>query len=332
VVLSPSLISSLDREGSAKDSHHARQMGSKHRFKCAYPLRWTRTRTRRWSCGAFFDNFRKARLLTSTINGLRGTITTEGLFAQHPVQAAHARTEAWLAELGKVPTKELHERIRQALGGSSQWVLCGGPPCQAYSIVGRSRRGGIDDDDKRLYLYREYLRILAEHEPSVFIMENVKGLLSSRVAGSGLFAQILADLHAPGASVGHKRSTAQYRVLSLVQAPQRFDSTGNPQFDPQEFVIRSEQYGVPQTRHRVILLGVREDLWQRGAAILTPASREVPVSQSCTACRNYAVDSLARRTPGRVASDATRSNKFRPAQDPSQRSLCRRATHGDRRA
>jgi DNA (cytosine-5)-methyltransferase 1 len=228
---------------------------------------------------SFFRQFPKGAAPDEYYQRLRGTITTEGLFAQHPVQAAHARTEAWLAELGKVPTKELHERIRQALGGSSQWVLCGGPPCQAYSIVGRSRRGGIDDDDKRLYLYREYLRILAEHEPSVFIMENVKGLLSSRVAGSGLFAQILADLHAPGASVGHKRSTAQYRVLSLVQAPQRFDSTGNPQFDPQEFVIRSEQYGVPQTRHRVILLGVREDLWQRGAAILTPASREVPVSQ-----------------------------------------------------
>lgn len=228
---------------------------------------------------SFFRQFPKGAAPDEYYQRLRGTITTDELFAQHPVQAAHARTEAWLAELGKVPTKELHERIRQALGGSSQWVLCGGPPCQAYSIVGRSRRGGIDDDDKRLYLYREYLRILAEHEPSVFIMENVKGLLSSRVAGSGLFAQILADLHAPGASVGHKRSTAQYRVLSLVEAPQRFDSTGNPQFDPQEFVIRSEQYGVPQTRHRVILLGVREDLWQRGAAILTPASREVPVSQ-----------------------------------------------------
>jgi DNA (cytosine-5)-methyltransferase 1 len=72
---------------------------------------------------------------------------------------------------------------------------------------------------------------------------------------------------------------AQYRVLSLVTAPRRFDAAGNPQFDPQEFVIRSEQYGVPQTRHRVILLGVREDLWQSGVAMLTPASREVPVSQ-----------------------------------------------------
>ena len=227
---------------------------------------------------SFFRQFPQGAAPEAYYQRLRGAITTEELFAQHPVQAAHARTEAWLAELGKVPTKELHERIRQAVAGSPQWVLCGGPPCQAYSIVGRSRRGGIDDDDKRVYLYQEYLRILAEHEPSMFIMENVKGLLSSRVAGSGLFAQILADLHAPGASVGNKRSTAQYRVLSLAQAPRRFDVTGNPQFDPQEFVIRSEQFGVPQTRHRVILLGVREDLWKSGASILNPAPREVPVS------------------------------------------------------
>jgi DNA (cytosine-5)-methyltransferase 1 len=228
---------------------------------------------------SFFRQFPQGEAPDVYYDRLRGTITTEDLFAQYPVQAAHARAEAWLAELGKVPTAELHERIKQAVGGSPQWVLCGGPPCQAYSIVGRSRRGGIADDDKRVYLYREYLRILAEHEPSVFIMENVKGLLSSRVAGSGLFAQILADLHAPGASVGHKRSTAQYRVLSLVQEPRRFDIAGNPQFDPQEFVIRSEQFGVPQTRHRVILLGVREDLWTSTASLLTPAPREIPVAQ-----------------------------------------------------
>lgn len=228
---------------------------------------------------SFFRQFPRGTAPDAYYERLRGEITTAELFADYPRQAARARTEAWLAELGKVPTEELHQRIRQAIGSNHQWVLCGGPPCQAYSVVGRSRRGGIDDDDKRIYLYREYLQILAEHEPAVFIMENVKGLLSSRVAGSGLFEQILADLHAPGASVRHRRSTAQYRVLSLVAAPQRFDKAGNPQFDPQDFVIRSEQYGIPQTRHRVILLGVREDLWHNGTPLLTPAPREVPVSQ-----------------------------------------------------
>ena len=228
---------------------------------------------------SFFRQFSRGSAPEAYYERLRGEITTDELFADYRRQADNARQEAWLAELGKVPTEELHGRIRQAVGGSQQWVLCGGPPCQAYSVVGRSRRGGIADDDKRVYLYREYLRILAEHEPSVFIMENVKGLLSSNVAGSGIFEQILADLHSPGASVRHNRSTAKYRVLSLVVAPRRFDASGNPQFDPQEFVIRSEQYGVPQTRHRVILLGVREDLWDVEIPLLTPAPRQIPVSQ-----------------------------------------------------
>jgi DNA (cytosine-5)-methyltransferase 1 len=227
---------------------------------------------------SFFRQFPDGAVPDAYYERLRGAITTEDLFAQYPIQADRARREAWRAELGKVPAVEVHDRIRAAIGGGGQWVLCGGPPCQAYSIVGRSRRGGIADDDKRVYLYREYLRILAEHEPGVFIMENVKGLLSSQVAGSGLFAQILADLHAPGVSVGHQRSKAAYRVLSLVQAPKRFDVFGNPQFDPQEFVIRCEQFGVPQTRHRVILLGVREDLWTKTASTLIPAPGEVPVS------------------------------------------------------
>lgn len=228
---------------------------------------------------SFFRQFLKGGAPDEYYARLRGTITSETLFAAYPEHAAHARAEAWLAELGKVPTKELHERIRRAVGGSSQWVLCGGPPCQAYSVVGRSRRGGIDDGDERVYLYQEYLRILAEHEPSVFIMENVKGLLSSRVAGSGLFAQILADLHSPGASVGHRRSTARYRVLSLVQAPRKFDAAGNPLFEPQDFVIRSEQFGVPQTRHRVILLGMREDLWTSAVPTLEPKTRQIPILQ-----------------------------------------------------
>ncbi|MSV27495.1 MAG: DNA cytosine methyltransferase [Bryobacterales bacterium] len=228
---------------------------------------------------SFFRQFPPGTAPKDYYERLRGNIKTEKLFALHPVQAKRASAEAWLAELGKVPANELHERIAQAVGCIPQWVLCGGPPCQAYSTVGRSRRGGIDHNDNRVYLYREYLRILAEHEPSVFIMENVKGLLSSRIAGSGLFAQILADLHIPGASVGNKRSAAQYRVLSLVHAPRRFDAEGNPQFDPQEFVIRSERFGVPQSRHRVILLGVREDLWTASVPILNPAPRQVPVSQ-----------------------------------------------------
>lgn len=226
----------------------------------------------------FFRQFPKGETPPEYYEHLRGTLSREALFKAYPAQAKQARAAAWQAELGKVPGNELHRRISESIGGSRDWVLCGGPPCQAYSVVGRSRRGGIDPSDKRLYLYREYLGILAEHQPSVFIMENVKGLLSSTVRGNGLFARLLADLHAPGTSVGKRVHGARYHVLSLVQSPHQVDLGGNPCFDPQDFVIRSEAFGIPQSRHRVILLGVREDLAHREVSPLTPAAQEIPIS------------------------------------------------------
>ena len=228
---------------------------------------------------SFFRRFPIGHAPPEYYEHLRGERSRQDLFGAYPVEAKRACDEAWLAELGKAPSKELHGRIREAVGNSQNWVLCGGPPCQAYSVVGRSRRGGIDLSDNRLYLYQEYLRILAEHEPPVFIMENVKGLLSSTVRGGGLFPQLLADLHAPGASVWKRGGGAKYRVISLVKSARRVDLDGNPCFDPQDFIIRSELYGVPQSRHRVILLGVREDLANRDVPTLTPASHEIPVSR-----------------------------------------------------
>ena len=83
--------------------------------------------------------------------------------------------------------------------------MIGGPPCQAYSIVGRSRNRGVKDykaeNDHRHFLYREYLNVIAEFRPAVFVMENVKGMLSSKVQERQLFEQLRAQglLPHPGA-------------------------------------------------------------------------------------------------------------------------------------
>ncbi|TXB66176.1 DNA cytosine methyltransferase [Vicingus serpentipes] len=198
------------------------------------------------------------------------------LFERYPKQAEKAKNEAWLCELGKAdyPTDLIDKRIKEGLNGSSDWLLIGGPPCQAYSMAGRSRVGGIKEADHRVFLYKEYLRVIAIHHPSVFVMENVKGLLSAKVNGQMMFDCILNDLQNPS-SVFKKTKSPKYKVYSLSTEPKNIDSFGNPVYkDSRDFLIRTELFNVPQKRHRVILLGIREDI-QIIPNILKKGSKEI---------------------------------------------------------
>lgn len=151
-------------------------------------------------------------------------------------------------------------------------VLIGGPPCQAYSLVGRSRNMGkpdyVAEDDHRHYLYREYLRILHKARPAIFVMENVKGILSAKVNGKLIFNDILHDLTDPGKALG-KGSGVRYTIHSLV-TPVTFSSGMDPEsIDSKDFIVHAERHGIPQARHRVVLLGVREELKYEGQYLLT---------------------------------------------------------------
>lgn len=99
-----------------------------------------------------------------------------------------AEAEARCITLGtKEGDRELDEILDVRLDSSRPWVLIGGPPCQAYSVVGRARNQAkanySAEEDDRHFLYKEYLRIIKERKPAVFVMENVKGILSSKVGG-----------------------------------------------------------------------------------------------------------------------------------------------------
>lgn len=183
------------------------------------------------------------------------------LFDKYPEEASEAKKEAWKAELGNkaFPSSEIDKRIKESLNGSKDWLLIGGPPCQAFSLAGRSRVGGIAIKDHRVYLYKEYLRIIAVHHPTVFVMENVKGLLSAEVNDEKVFDWILKDLRNP-ATVFEETNAPSYKIFSLSAEPDSIDVTGNPIYkDIRDYLIQSEKYKVPQKRHRVILLGIRED-------------------------------------------------------------------------
>ncbi len=151
----------------------------------------------------------------------------------------------------------------EGIGSEKPWVLIGGPPCQAYSLVGRARnKGKLDyraEEDHRHFLYQEYLRIIQQYKPAVFVMENVKGILSSKINEQLIFHTILRDLADPDLAIC-KKSGVGYKIHSLVTSTV-FDSSRNPEdIDVRDFIIRAEEYGIPQARHRVILLGIREDI------------------------------------------------------------------------
>lgn len=231
---------------------------------------------------SFFHQFRRGHVPTAYYRHLRGEISRAELHALYPEAAEQANGCSWRAELGAVASAEVDRRIRNAVKSSEDWVLCGGPPCQAFSVVGRSRTGGISDKDHRVYLYREYLRILAVHAPPVFIMENVKGLLSSSVNGAEIFQQMLNDLRSPSDVVATTRrrvsevSDATYSIFSLVD-PQRSDA--NYANSSGGFIVKAEDYGVPQCRHRVILLGVRDDFAISSIPTLRRHKVQIPVSR-----------------------------------------------------
>lgn len=188
---------------------------------------------------------------------LNGEINLETLFELYPTQKEHADQTAHKISLGP----ENHEMVRQlissTLKGKSKWALVGGPPCQAYSLVGRSRMMGNPEfeNDSRHFLYLEYLQIIIDHAPPVFVMENVKGLLSAKVNGELVVDRIISDLSKPKEAMGKSSNGLGYRLYSFGENGVLGDVV-----DPRHFLIRAEEYGVPQARHRMFIFGVRDDI------------------------------------------------------------------------
>ncbi|MCO5052519.1 MAG: DNA cytosine methyltransferase [Verrucomicrobiae bacterium] len=228
---------------------------------------------------AFFREFSPESAPEAFYEYLRGEIKREKLFGCHPVEAGQATSEAWLAKLGETPNEEVDKRIRVALGKKMEnWVLIGGPPCQAYSLVGRSRRANDPKfaTDEKHFLYREYLRILAAHKPPVFVMENVKGLLSAKMKKEHIFDQIRADLEHPLFATGTGRKVdLKYDFFPLVATAGEL--LGH--FKPEDFVLRSEEFQIPQARHRIIILGVRSDWPTKPDSFLKPGKAQVAIEQ-----------------------------------------------------
>jgi DNA (cytosine-5)-methyltransferase 1 len=147
--------------------------------------------------------------------------------------------------------------IGEKLCETDRWALVGGPPCQAYSLVGRSRMMSRPDfgQDERHTLYLEYLRIIIDHRPPIFVMENVKGLLSATIEGKSAVARIVRDLSDPSSAIRGAPHNLSYKLYSLSE-----DEATEGDVDPRVFLVRAEEHGIPQARHRMFIVGIRNDL------------------------------------------------------------------------
>lgn len=218
----------------------------------------------------------------------------------YPRQWTLAEREALNLTLGEPETTRiLDERIadiRRRRG--DRIILIGGPPCQAYSLAGRGRKpsdlGYVAHEENRHLLYQEYISVLRKLRPAAFVMENVKGMLSSSIENRKVFELVTEDLKSGGGS-------AEYVLFPL--------AGGNDvvqDIKPSDFVVAADDYGVPQARHRVIIVGIRRDLMQESEAFSPPrlatverratvqdVLRSMPKLRSGISARGGHVDDLA---------------------------------------
>ena len=131
-----------------------------------------------------------------------------------------------------ITAADIIDRIEVATRGRAVDVIIGGPPCQAYSTAGRVRDGKGMAKDPRNFLFESYVKILEHYLPKFFVFENVTGLLSAKANGEPVFPKILKALG------------KHYKVIG----------------DPSILVHNTANYGVPQIRKRVIIMGVRKDI------------------------------------------------------------------------
>lgn len=231
------------------------------------------TLTTRAFCREFTGTGR--RLPRAYFRHVRGDITRAELFALHSREADAAIEEACLARLGEsAGDAQIADRLRQLRRSGIDFrrgVMVGGPPCQAYSLVGRSRlarakaNGSYSEAaDGRHVLYKQYLKLIEELEPAAFVMENVRGILSATYGGESIFRQILSDL-----------SSAGYDLHALGR--RGAGSLFGPDDDLRDYLLVASDFGLPQRRARVFIVGTRRDL---GVKCLDFGARNMPAALS----------------------------------------------------
>ena len=125
--------------------------------------------------------------------------------------------------------------LKGIVGKTKIDIVIGGPPCQAYSLAGRAQDKNSMKDDYRNYLFESFMKVVVEFQPSIFLFENVPGILSASPGGKKVTERIFDYFNKHGYDI--KKPEELHNV-----------------------VLSASDFGVPQKRERVIIVGVKRSL------------------------------------------------------------------------
>ncbi len=168
------------------------------------------------------------------ISYLKGEITREELYKSVPNEVLESVINA---PIGDENNKEIQNQIDKYLGTQKVDLIIGGPPCQAYSLVGRSRSKTKMEGDPRNYLFIQYAEYLEKYKPKMFVFENVLGLKSAKG--------------------GHY----------LKEMEKIFNKKG---YQIKLHTLEAKNFGVLQNRKRIVILG-----WQKNRKVNIPNLEEI---------------------------------------------------------
>lgn len=193
-------------------------------------------------CGGFTQGFHEFR----PAEGPAGGPVFHSIAAVEHNEAAAA---TYAVNFGKLCRDERVPAARVHVGDIEAWeptpdalhadVVVGGPPCQGFSALNRAKKGS-----ERNRLWEEYVRIVADVRPKVFVIENVDRFLKSDE-----FKSLLKEVREGG-------KLADYRLVD----PPGYQPMDSPEQRAKRYLLNSADYGAHQARRRAIVIGVRRDI------------------------------------------------------------------------
>jgi DNA (cytosine-5)-methyltransferase 1 len=168
------------------------------------------------------------------ISYLKGEITRDQLYKYVPNELMNSVINL---PIGDENNEEIQNQIDKCLGSRKVDLIIGGPPCQAYSLVGRSRSKTKMEGDPRNYLFIQYAEYLEKYKPKMFVFENVLGLKSAK---GGHYLEEMERIF--------NKKGYQIKLHSL----------------------EAKNFGVLQNRKRIVILG-----WQKNRKVNIPNLEEI---------------------------------------------------------